>query len=121
MAAKRIAELHDNIVIIDTHLSIKTIGGYYPGLPMKILDIIKPTHIVMVVADATEILNRRKNDTSRNRDILSSRDIQYELDILQVMVASSSILTGSPFTIIMNNDNKFKEAVSNIVKVLCEE
>jgi adenylate kinase len=34
------------------------------------------------------------------------------------MVASCSILTGSPFIIIMNNDNKIDEAVLNIVKVL---
>ena len=48
MAAKRIAEMKDNIVIIDTHIFINTIEGYYPGLPMRLLDIIKPTHIVMV-------------------------------------------------------------------------
>ena len=41
-----------------------------------------------------------------------------ELDISKVMVASCSILTGSPFIIILNNDNKIDEAVLNIVKVL---
>lgn len=116
--AKRIAEMKDNIVIIDTHIFINTIEGYYPGLPMRLLDIIKPTHIVMVVAEPEEIVNRRKSDISRHRDIISAKDVQGELDISKVMVASCSILTGSPFIIIMNNDNKIDEAVLNIVKVL---
>ena len=120
MAAKRIAQIKDSIVIIDTHLFIKTIDGYYPGLPMYVLDIIKPTHFVMVVAEAGEIVKRRKADKSRDRDIISTQDIQYELDILRVMVASCSMLTGSPFIVIMNNDNKIENAVLNIVKVLCD-
>ena len=120
MAAKRIAKIKEGIVIIDTHLFIKTIDGYYPGLPMHVLDIIKPTHFVMVVAEAEEIAERRRADKSRNRDIVSTQDILYELDILRVMVASCSMLTGSPFIVIMNNDNKIENAALNIVKVLCD-
>jgi len=120
MAAKRIAQIKDSIVIIDTHLFIKTIDGYYPGLPIHVLDIIKPTHFVMIVAEAGEIVKRRKSDKSRDRDIASTQDIQYELDILRVMVASCSMLTGSPFIVIMNNDNKIENAVLGIVKVLCD-
>ena len=120
-AAKRISEIEDSIVIIDTHLFIKTIEGYYPGLPMYLLDIIKPTHFVMVIAEPGEIVNRRKSDKSRVRDIVAVEDIQDELDILRVMIASSSILTGSPFIAIVNNDNEIEQAVSSMVKVLCEK
>jgi adenylate kinase len=120
-AAKRISEIEDSIVIIDTHLFIKTIEGYYPGLPMHLLDIIKPTHFVMILADAGEIVNRRNSDKSRDRDIVAVEDIQDELDILRVMIASSSILTGSPFIAIVNNDNEIEQAVSSMVKVLCEK
>ena len=120
-AAKRISEIEDSIVIIDTHLFIKTIEGYYPGLPMHLLDIIKPTHFVMVLAEAGEIVNRRKSDKSRDRDIVAVEDIQDELDILRIMIASSSILTGSPFIAIVNNDNEIEQAVSSMVKVLCEK
>lgn len=120
-AAKRISEIEDSIVIIDTHLFIKTIEGYYPGLPMYLLDIIKPTHFFMIIAEAGEIVNRRKSDKSRDRDIVAVEDIQDELDILRVMIASSSILTGSPFIVIVNNDNGIEQAVSSMVKVLCEK
>ncbi|MFL6405388.1 MAG: adenylate kinase [Nitrososphaeraceae archaeon] len=117
--AKRIAELRDNIVIVDTHIFVRTGGGnYYPGLPMRLLDIIKPTSFIMIIADATEIVNRRKNDTSRARDAISTQQIQYEIDISKLMVATCSILTGAPFIIIANNDNKMDDAVYSVARVL---
>ena len=121
MAAKKIAEMEDNIVIVDTHLFINTTEGYYPGLPMRLLNIIKPTHMVMIAADPQEILNRRKSDGTRQRDIISEENIQHELDISKVMVTSCSVLTGSPFIIITNNDNKTDEAASYLIKVLAGE
>jgi adenylate kinase len=122
MTAMRIADMQDNIVIVDTHIFVRTGGGYYyPGLPMHLLDIIKPTSFVMIVADAIEIANRRKNDTSRARDAVSMQQVQYEIDISRLMVATCSILTGAPFTIIANNDNKMNEAASSLAKVLSAE
>ena len=118
MAAQRISEMRDDIVLVDTHLFINTSEGYYPGLPMRLLSIMKPTNLVMVAAEPQEIANRRKADPTRQRDIISAEDIQKELDISRVMVASCSILTGAPFAIIMNSDGKEDEAAANIAKVL---
>jgi adenylate kinase len=118
LAAQRITEMNDDIVIIDTHLFINTNEGYYPGLPMRLLSIMKPTNIVMVAADPSEIAERRKSDRTRQRDIVSAENIQKELDISRVMVASCSILTGAPFAIIMNNDGQMSEAAANIAKIL---
>jgi len=118
MAAKRIAEMKDDIVMVDTHLFINTGEGYYPGLPMRLLNIIDPTNMIMIAADANEIAERRQTDQTRNRDIVSAENIQKELDISRVMVASCSILTGAPFAIVMNNDGKAHEAAANIAKML---
>jgi len=118
MAAQRIAEMRDDIVLIDTHLFINTGEGYYPGLPVRLLNIMKPTNMVMVAADPNEIAERRKTDQTRQRDIVSAENIQKELDISRVMVASCSILTGAPFAIIMNRDGGVEEAAANITKML---
>jgi adenylate kinase len=118
MAAQRIAEMKDDIVLVDTHLFINTGEGYYPGLPMRLLNIMKPTNIVMVAADPGEIAERRKTDQTRQRDNATAENIQKELDISQVMVASCSILTGAPFAIIMNSDGRVDEAAANIAKIL---
>ena len=122
MTASRIAKMQDNVVIVDTHIFVRTGEGYYyPGLPMRLLDIIKPTSFVMIVADATEIVNRRQKDRSRTRDAISRQQVQFEIDISKLMVATCSILTGAPFIIIANNDNKMDEAVSSVAKVLSAE
>jgi adenylate kinase len=118
MAAQRIAGMKDDIVLVDTHLFINTGEGYYPGLPMRLLNIMKPTNIVVVAADPGEIAERRKTDQTRQRDIATAENIQKELDISQVMVASCSILTGAPFAIIMNSDGRVDEAAANIAKIL---
>jgi len=118
VAAQRITEMNDDIVMIDTHLFINTDEGYYPGLPMRLLNIMKPTNMVMVAADPREIAERRNSDQTRQRDIASAENIQKELDISRVMVASCSILTGAPFAIIMNNDGQMGEAAANIAKIL---
>ena len=118
MAAQRIAEMKDDIVLVDTHLFINTSEGYYPGLPMRLLNIMKPTNLVMVAAEAKEIAERRKTDPTRQRDIVSTENIQKELDISRVMVASCSILTGAPFAIIINGDGGVDEAAANIAKTL---
>lgn len=118
LAAQRITEMNDDIVIVDTHLFVNTDEGYYPGLPMRLLNIMKPTNMVMVAADPREIAERRKSDQTRQRDIVSAENIQKELDISRVMVASCSILTGAPFAIIMNNDGHIDEAAANIAKIL---
>jgi adenylate kinase len=118
IAAQRITEMKDDIVLIDTHLFINTEEGYYPGLPMRLLSIMKPTNIIMVAADPGDIAKRRKTDQTRQRDIASTENIQKELDISRVMVASCSILTGAPFAIILNNDGQMGEAAANIAKML---
>ena len=118
MAAQRIAEMNDDILLVDTHLFINTGEGYYPGLPMRLLNIMKPTNMIMVAADAIEIAKRRKTDKTRRRDIISAENIQKELDISRMMVASCSILTGAPFAIIMNNDGQVDEAAANIARTL---
>ncbi|HEV8406073.1 MAG TPA: adenylate kinase [Nitrososphaera sp.] len=118
MAAKHIAEMNDDILLVDTHLFINTEEGYYPGLPIRLLNIMKPTNMIMVAADAIEIAKRRKTDQTRQRDIISAENIQKELDISRMMVASCSILTGAPFAIIMNNDGQVGEAAANIARTL---
>lgn len=116
--ANRIATIKGDFVIIDTHLLINTDEGYYPGIPMHLLETIKPTNIIMIAADPQEILNRRKKDESRKRDIRPEIDVQNELDISRVMIASCSVVSGCPFLTIMNNNNEIDKAALILANVL---
>lgn len=117
-AAKRIAEMDDDVVIVDTHLFISTGEGYYPGLPMRLLTIMNPTNLVMIAADPQEIADRRKNDATRQRDETSPQAIKNDLDISKMMLASCSILTGAPFAIVLNGDGKVDDAAERIARML---
>ena len=78
-AAEKIANLQDDLVIIDTHAFIITNAGFYPGLPHHVLEIIKPSNFISVYARPEEIYNRRMKDTTRNRDIASIDSTKHVL------------------------------------------
>jgi len=74
-AAEYIASLPGD-VIIDTHASIKMIGGYYPGLPNRVISKLKPEVILLIEYDPKDILERRKKDPERFRDDESEEEIE---------------------------------------------
>ncbi len=119
-AARRIADMKDDVVIVDTHLFISTGEGYYPGLPMRLLTIMNPTNLIMVAADPQEIVDRRKNDPTRVRDEASVEAIRDDLDFSKMMLASCSVLTGAPFALVLNGNGKADDAAAGIAKVLGE-
>jgi len=118
LTAKFINSLGNDIVIIDTHLLISTESGFYPGMPMKLLNILNPTHLILVTASSEEIFNRRAGDSTRQRDLVSIEQIKSDLRMSESMISTSSIITGSPFYLIDNNTDQIEAASNSIVKVI---
>lgn len=118
LAANYIFSLKNDVVIVDTHLFINTDKGYYPGIPLKLLNIINPSHLILVTADSNEIYERRKADTSRQRDMISVEDISFNLKLSEMMITSSSIISGCPFYIIKNNDGQIEQATIQICEIV---
>ena len=118
MAAEHISNLNDSIVFVDTHLFIKTQSGYYPGLPMNLILKMDPQRLILVTANSDEILNRRKKDTTRTRDLISDDEIYRDIQVSISMISSLSILTGAPFEIIYNHDDMIDSATSQLVELL---
>jgi adenylate kinase len=118
MAAERIAKLNDNVVIIDTHAFISTPSGFYPGMPEHVIKIIKPSNFISISAKPEIIYNRRKQDETRNRDIVSIATIKKELDVQDAMLSSCSVLSGSPMKPILNDEGKIEEAALNVIKAI---
>lgn len=96
IAAERIAKQNDNVVIIDTHAFISTSSGFYPGMPDYVIKIIKPSNFISISARPEIIYNRRKQDDTRNRDLVSIDTIKKELAVQDAMLSSCSVLSGSP-------------------------
>jgi len=115
-AAEKLSKIDDDVVIIDTHAFIRTPEGLNPGLPYYILQIIEPTHFIIVTAQTEEIYNRRMKDETRNRDKASIATIKKELDIQSAMMSACAVLSGSPLRTIQNNEGKLEEAANQIIK-----
>ena len=118
MAADLISGRGESIVVIDTHLFIKTSSGYYPGLPMNLILKLNPDRLILVSANSEEILRRRKDDNTRTRDMISDDEIIRDIEVSLSMISSLSILTGAPFEIIHNHDNMIDSATSHMVELL---
>jgi len=118
MTADHISSLNDSIVVVDTHLFIKTQSGYYPGLPMNLILKLNPERLILITANSEEILNRRKNDSTRTRDLISVDEIKRDIEVSLSMISSLSILTGAPFEIIYNHDKMIDSATSVLVELL---
>jgi adenylate kinase len=118
IAAEKIAEHNEQIVIIDTHTFINSTEGYYPGLPEHVLKIIKPTNFVTVTAKPEEIYNRRMKDDTRNRDKITLTKIKTELGLQSGMISACAVITGSPVKHILNREGKIDEATDKIIKAI---
>jgi|TARA_B100001013_G_scaffold146820_1_gene86893 adenylate kinase len=117
-AAKNIANINSDVVLIDTHLFIKTISGYMPGLPRPILKSLLPTNLVLVEASPEDVLSRRENDPTRNRDSATIESIELDNQIARSMLSSAGVLTSASLFIVTNADGKSKDAAQSIVQSL---
>ncbi len=115
LTARKIASITDDVIIVDTHAFISTKAGFYPGLPHNVLEILMPDIFIMITARPEEIYNRRMKDTTRERDIVSIDEIKKELDVTSALLATCSILCGSPIKMILNSEGKVDEAAKSIV------
>lgn len=89
-AALIIAKLEGD-VLIDTHVSIKMQGGYYPGLPLEAARNMMPDAIVLLEYLPEDIIERRKKDLKTvraGREIESEEEIEMHQQINRIFAAS---------------------------------
>ncbi len=117
LAAEKIGCMEGN-VLVDTHCTISTPGGYLPGLPEWVLRKLKPDAIILVEASAKEIYDRRTFDKSRNRDGESVEGIRLHQEMNRSISAAYSVFTGATVKVIQNPAGKVEEAAKEMIEVL---
>jgi len=117
-AASRISLIQEEFVIIDTHLFISTKEGLWPGMPMDVLQALKPTHLVLVSATVDQVKSRRANDTTRARDISSLDTLLLELEAARTLLFASSLVCGCPALIVENPDDKSEDAAKQVIEAV---
>ena len=116
-----IEKLGEN-VIIDTHCTIKSPAGYFPGLPFEVLERLKPDAIVIREVDPAAIVERRNKD--RDTGVRAKRDeeevsaIQLHQDLNRAYGAAYSALTGSTLKIVV--DRKVEDYVYQNAEVAAQ-
>jgi adenylate kinase len=120
LAAEKISQINADVVIIDTHLFINTKEGYYPGLPLDLLNNLKPTNLMLIIANPEEIYHRRQNDPSRDRDIISMESIKNDIDVSKMLISCCSIVSGAPFKILANHENSIMDCTQKMVSLILD-
>ena len=121
LAADYICSVKEDLVIVDTHLFIRTSSGFFPGIPQNVIHKLKPRNLILITATPEEILARRAKDESRNRDMVSIEEIKKELGLAISMISTISILSGSAFEIVDNHQGSSEDTASFIARILTRD
>ena len=117
-AAEQLAQISDDVVLVDTHAFVSTPSGAYPGLPAPVLDILRPSFFISVLAPPEQIYARRVNDGTRRRDKISISNIKKELAMQESMLATCSVLTGAPIKQVGNLEGRVDEAAARVLRAM---
>jgi adenylate kinase len=119
LAAAKISEqAQEGNVIVDTHCTISTPKGFLPGLPKWVLEELNPDLFILIEANPDEIIFRRLNDDSRERDIEKAKDIQLHQEMNRAASMAYATLTGATVKIIYNHDNHLPSTIKKMVELL---
>lgn len=121
--SRKISEMDAPHILIDTHTSIRTPEGYFPGLSDRSAEMIRPDVIVYLDYNPEEIMERRKNDSSRHRDDESAEDIEKDQkSLIEFAYEAASHVEAAVLTIDLRNPEKkehehSEQATDEIVKL----
>jgi adenylate kinase len=124
LAAKKISEMKGDIVV-DTHCSILTPRGYYPGLPEEVVKRLEPDVIVLLEYDPTEIAKRRAKDIGSSeragREVEIGETIELQQQMNRSYAAAYATLARSSVKIISLREKeryKFEHAETASKKIV---
>ncbi|RLI29796.1 adenylate kinase [Candidatus Bathyarchaeota archaeon] len=101
-AARRIGNMEGKIVV-DTHMTIPGPDGYLPGLPMDVLQELKPKKIIIIWAKPHEVLKRRLLDKTRTRVDEDMDEIGEHMDFDRAASMAIAVHLGIPVKPIEND------------------
>jgi adenylate kinase len=118
IAAQGISRGKGKVVFVDTHLFIRTPEGFWPGLPLAVIESLKPTHLLLIEASPEEVVSRRTNDKTRYRDQVTTEEVSAELNLARTFLSAASLVSGAPISFIENGDGKADEAADQVRKLV---
>jgi adenylate kinase len=114
-------KVRSGILLVDTHMFIRTRSGLWSGLPKPVLSILKPALLVLLEAIPEDILKRREGDPTRMRDKVTMYDVMSDLDWARASASSCAVVTGTPIKVILNESGKQKETAKELFEAIIIE
>jgi Archaeal adenylate kinase len=105
------------LAFLDTHAVIRTPGGYLPGLPKHIVEILQPTVIFLIESEPELILKRQASDKTRARtDYADITVIQETMNFARYSAMASAVLVGASVKVVKNVEGDPSVAANEIIK-----
>ena len=104
--------------ILNTHASVKTRDGYYPGLPRYVLEQLPIECFVYIHASLDEIIKRRNMDKTRKRDVENIEDLKEHDEMNRNYLASYSMFCNSPVKFLVNADGQLHKCVGDLCDLI---
>ena len=118
LAAVEIQETEGTLKLVDTHCTIKTPEGFYPGFPTAVLERLNPRAIIIVEAEPKDVLKRRNKDKTRKRDTDTLEQIAEHQLMNRMAAMSYASSLGIPILIVENEQNKIKPAAEKVAGIM---
>jgi len=122
LAAKRIKEITRregaDILIVDTHVFIRTPREYFIGLPRDVLDLLSPDVILVVTAKPEEIYQRRSQDSTRVREDFPPEEITLHQNLTIYGGAAAALYVGADLVIIENPQGAIDTAINKLFEIV---
>jgi adenylate kinase len=80
-------------IVIDTHAAIRTLNGYYPGLPPTVTQLIRPRSVIFLEFRPEDIISRRIKDNVagiRRREHESIEEVEEHQRISMIFAIASA-------------------------------
>lgn len=99
-AYKKISKMRDKVVLIDTHFSIETPSGFFPGISDRVVRLIKPNAIILLEFNPRDVNQRRANDPTRRRDVETEEQIGEHQKINRNFASTAASVAECPVEIV---------------------
>lgn len=125
MAAKAIIEYAgsklggNGFLIIDTHALVRTVAGYWPGLPRHVIDQLKPDLIAVIEAEPEVVAARQARDKTRYRaDFGGVEGVRRLMEYARAASFASAVFYASTVAIIQNREGAAEEAARELMRYM---
>lgn len=102
-------------ILIDTYCSVRTKKGYIPTFPHYLLNQLQPDSIILIEADAEDIIDRRNKNYKEHRNEIIEKINEHQ-EVNRAMATGYAVSSGCTIKFI-RNDN-IDECVRQLEKVL---